>query len=368
MKFGKLTAFLLAAGLSAAMDGVAADSCIAKGDERVINAALRAATSVTLCRNAVFEIFHTIELNTDGQELFTRGQPTDDSRAVIRVVGDELATAVQSRASNIFLHDVVIDGQRPALGRLDRGGALIEVGGDVTGVRVEHVRAFDPRGWSTLHVFEGARHCTNARVIGNTIGPAGTAVGNMWADGISFACRNGLVADNTVVDASDGGIVIFGAPGTIVENNIVKSRHNVMLGGINLVDYRPFDGDYSGVIVRGNRIETRGGFMKIAIAIGPAAWGIGTLEQTNRGGTVVGNLISGDGFGYGIVVDGASDFTVTGNHVSGHSKGWSGERCDKNHAPPGLKYLRDPNATAGSYQTNFRRGIARWSICVQPPR
>jgi parallel beta-helix repeat protein len=285
------------------------------------------------------------------------------------VVGHDLATAVHSRASNIFLHHVIIDGQRAELGRIAHGGALIEVGGDVTGVRIENVRAFDPRGWSTLHVFEGARKCTNARVTGNTIGPAGTADDNAWADGISFACRNGLVADNTVVDASDGGIVIFGSPGTRVENNTVVTQHNLTLGGINLVDYNPFGGDYSAVIVRGNRVETRGGgFIKVAIAIGPAVWGVGTVEQINHGGTVVGNFISGNGFGYGIVVDGTSDFTVIGNHVSGHSKGWSAETCDKAHAPPGLAFLRDPSATAGSYQTNFRRGIARWSICVQPPK
>jgi hypothetical protein len=299
--------------------------------------------------------------------LFTQGHPTDKSKAVIRVAGHELATAVHSRASNISLHDLTIDGQRAALGRLEHGGALIELGGDVTGVRVEHVRAFDPRGWSTLHVFEGARQCTNARVIGNEIGPAGRADDNAWADGISFACRNGLVAGNTVIDASDGGIVIFGAPGTIVEDNTVMTRGNVMLGGINLVDYRPFDGDYSGVIVRGNRVETRGGFIKVAIAIGPAAWGIGTAEQINRGGEVVDNAIVGNAFGYGIVVDGTADFTVMGNRVSGHFKGWSAAKCDKNHAPPGLAFLRDPGATGGSYQSNFRQGSARWSICVQPP-
>lgn len=40
-----------------------------------------------------------------------------------------------------------------------------------------------------------------------------------WADGISMACQNSTVTGNTVTDATDGGIVIFQAPGTLVQGN-----------------------------------------------------------------------------------------------------------------------------------------------------
>ena len=55
-----------------------------------------------------------------------------------------------------------------------------------------------------------------------TVGPAGTDAEFQWADGISYACRNGLVQNNTIIGATDGGIVIFGAPGTLVSNNVVQ--------------------------------------------------------------------------------------------------------------------------------------------------
>ena len=47
----------------------------------------------------------------------------------------------------------------------------------------------------------------------------------MWADGISFAGSDGLIAGNLIVDATDGQIVIFGAPGTLVENNTITVQN-----------------------------------------------------------------------------------------------------------------------------------------------
>jgi hypothetical protein len=48
-------------------------------------------------------------------------------------------------------------------------------------------------------------------VTNNTIGPAGYDEDSKegegkWADGISYAAQNGLVAGNLITDATDGGI------------------------------------------------------------------------------------------------------------------------------------------------------------------
>jgi hypothetical protein len=366
MKFTGLLLCLAAAIEVTLGAGTAAATCLSSGNEQAINNALRGPDArVYLCPRAVFEISSTIELSAPGQELATQGEPEEDSRAIIRVVGKNLSTAIESRSSNITLHHLIIDGQRARLGRLENGGALIDLGGDVTGVRVDHVRAFDPRGWSTLHIIEGGKSCSDAQVTYNVIGPAGTP-NHAWADGISFACRNGLVAHNTVIDASDGAIVIFGAPGTLVEDNTIMTRKNVLLGGINLVDYGPYAGNYTGVVVRNNRIEANGGFIKVAIAVGPAAWGDG-YEHVNRGGAITNNRIVGNAFGYGIAVDGARDFTITGNRVTGRLSGGSDGACDAGHAPSGKAFIRDPSHSAGTYQSEFELGNARWSICVQPP-
>ncbi len=219
--------------------------CIPSGTEADINAALSGPNSrAVLCPRATFRLSHRIVLSSDGQQLFTETLPTDDSRARIEVADGNLSTAIFSRASNISVHHLIVDGARTRYGRDPKGEALIDLGGDVSGINtVDHVRAFDPRGWSVLHVFEGRKDCSGARVAYNDIGPSG-GPNHEWADGISFACRDGFIQHNTINDASDGAIVIFGAPGTLVEDNLIVTRSNILLGGINLVDYGPFDGDY----------------------------------------------------------------------------------------------------------------------------
>lgn len=58
-----------------------------------------------------------------------------------------------------------------------------------------------------------------------------------WADGVSLSCRNSEVSGNTITDATDGSVVIFGSPGSAVHNNTILARKRVALGGINMVDY-----------------------------------------------------------------------------------------------------------------------------------
>lgn len=101
------------------------------------------------------------------------------------------------------------------------GGANIEMGGSNANQIVEFVHSFYPRSWSCLHVAQGNLSCTNVTVQNNDIGPSGTDLFQQWADGISVACRNSLVRNNMINNPTDGGIVLFGSPGTRVENNTI---------------------------------------------------------------------------------------------------------------------------------------------------
>jgi parallel beta-helix repeat protein len=67
--------------------------------------------------------------------------------------------------------------------------------------------------------------------VGRRECPAGALT--QWADGISLSCANSTVYNNTIVDATDGGIVIFGAPYSVVRENRIRAATRVMLGGIN---------------------------------------------------------------------------------------------------------------------------------------
>ena len=101
------------------------------------------------------------------------------------------------------------------------GGANIEMGGPTSGQIIEYVRSYDPRSWSCLHVTEGGLQCTNATVQNNDIGPCGSDQFQQWADGISLSCRSSLVRNNLISGPTDGGIVVFGSPGSLVENNTI---------------------------------------------------------------------------------------------------------------------------------------------------
>lgn len=150
------------------------------------------------------------------------------------------------------------------------------MGGGNSNQLIEFVRSHDPRSWSCLHVAEGPLTCNSVVVQNNDIGPCGSDQFQQWADGISVSCRNATVRNNMVQGPTDGGIVIFGSPGTQVYNNTIWILNvsipfviffvrqlnpffqATLLGGINLVDYEPWLGDYSGTVVHDNTIY--GGF------------------------------------------------------------------------------------------------------------
>lgn len=150
------------------------------------------------------------------------------------------------------------------------------MGGDNSKQLVEFVRSYDPRSWSCLHIAEGPFSCDGVIVQNNDIGPCGSEKFQEWADGVSVSCKNAIIRNNMIQGATDGGIVIFGSPGTQVFNNTIWVLNvrffiptwslaadclflkQTLLGGINMVDYDPWKGDYTGSIVRDNTIL--GGF------------------------------------------------------------------------------------------------------------
>lgn len=101
------------------------------------------------------------------------------------------------------------------------GGANIEMGGPNSDQLIEYVHSYDPRSWSCLHIAEGGLLCNNVLVQNNDIGPCGLDAYQQWADGISLSCRSSIVRNNLINNPTDGGIVVFGSPGSLVENNTI---------------------------------------------------------------------------------------------------------------------------------------------------
>ena len=341
--------------------------CIASGTEADINAVLVGPSATAeLCPGAVFQLHGPVVLSAPGQSLVTAGEPTGGGRARLELVDPAVTTAIRFVGqSGARVAHLVVDGRRSALGYL-AGGALIEGGGNATDQLVEHLLIRDARAWSALHIVEGAMPagCANAVVRNNEIiGPR--AVMQEWSDGISFACTSSQVVDNVVTDASDGSIVVFGAPHTLVARNTITAKSQESLGGINLVDYAPYGGDYTGTVVRDNVIRAEGAPIHLGIAQGWSTWfctsdDAGYAANTLRGATVADNDLGGDLLIYGMVVSDVKDWTVEGNVVAPNAITQPAVYgCNGAVAVDPTEFAFSPDTVSGSFQPEFESGHLR---------
>ncbi|KAM0752391.1 hypothetical protein T439DRAFT_324472 [Meredithblackwellia eburnea MCA 4105] len=354
-------------------------------------------TTVYLCPSTVISLQNPIIFTAANQTLATRGFPTDSTRATIRVTGAAQSNAIYAACdlcSYIKIRNIQVDGNRPNLGYMASppGVALIEMGGNTIGQMVDNSHIFEPRGWSALHVIEGlANDCSSSVITNNQIGPAGHAPSGatqykramsrrdtgtyspgQWADGISMACQKSTVTGNTITDATDGAIVLFGAPGTIVKNNVIISDQRQLLGAINAVDFWPYAGSFTGVQVTGNTIQAKNSMIKVGLAIGTLTWG--TLNMTayhNYDGSWTGNTFTSGPtgyFGFGATVGGHNNAVVTGNTFNSVSFGGvaNSPPCTIT-LPPFGPLIKDPyTCTGGTFQNSFVNHAVAFMICSGP--
>ncbi len=335
--------------------------CIPSGDHTSIQNALTGPGSkAVLCPNAVFELGEAVFFTDDNQEIYTQGFPRDDSRALLRVVGKKLAVAVSAEGNDfVSLQNVIIDGNHPQLGLAE--GALINFGRgveghDAEGHVVEWVKAYEPRGWAVIY-FGGP--CRGAVARNNEIGPGGQAL-FLVADGISLECHDAVVENNTIIDVTDGGIVIFQSPGALIANNTIRAETRIMIYGISMEDYLPLEGDFTGTRVTGNVIDAAGAMIRSGIGMGPHVGCIpdGEAIRRSRGAIVTGNTLMGDHMAYGFVIGGVEDWTVTGNvDLSTHLVPVVTADCFGNIVDPPAGFQFNPMTSSGIFQAEFEAAV-----------
>ncbi|SGY49280.1 BQ5605_C001g00762 [Microbotryum silenes-dioicae] len=343
-------------------------------DERVIQP-WREDNGWILTTNAVF-------LYAANQTLTTLGNPTGDTRATLVVTGATQTCAIYASGYN-FMNGVSIQ--------------HIQMGGNSRGQIIHHVHAFEPRAWSVLHSQEGLYwpqdgytfYCEGMQVYDNQFGPSGhapsgasqfkrdntgTYAPGQWADAISMACGVSKVHNNVITDATDGAIVLFGAQGTVVQNNRIISDQRQLLGGINMVDYTSL-GNFSGVVVRNNVITSKASLIKVGIAMGTMVWGTDnrTVART-FGGTVQNNVFTSGAsgyFGYAIAVAGHANAVVTGNVAKlANFGGVESPQCFTSWfpLPKPQGFVADPYTTPGMIlQAGFSRLVALVLLICRGP-
>lgn len=229
------------------------------------------------CPGITLVITGAIQFTADDQEISTQGYPTKGTRAAMKIASGNTASTLISGKSHhrIRIRNVQLDGDRPHTGFQVGGGANVEIGGLSTGQVVDHVASRNPRGWSCRHLIgsgSDTNPCKSTTVTNCDIGPCGTegkdsACNGLWADSVSLDCTASLVQSNKassllqiltryanlftqITGSTDGGIVIFGSPGsTITGNTTTSSSTDTAFGAINMVDDGPYSSSYASVTV-----------------------------------------------------------------------------------------------------------------------
>ncbi|MCP4664658.1 MAG: hypothetical protein GY856_55450, partial [bacterium] len=351
------------------------------------NALAEPGDEVALRQESTYLLDEFIELTADYQKIYTEGYPTyEPSLAKLEINTPENAVAIRGwDRSGIEIKNLLVDGNRDDLGYIKNEctcaqynaegacvrwvltddsavectlGALIQIGcynGTASNQVVEAVVALEPRDWSVIHAKAGSAlervwgewtgGCSEATITGNTIRSAGRPDGT-WADGISLACHDSLVENNIITDATDGAIVIFGSPGSIITGNTITAVSRTLLGGIHLVPDGPYSyqdagqwyTDYSGTIVENNTINADGAMIKIALPMGVYTWAcpenVSYEGIVHTGAEVRNNTLAGSEMAYGYAIHGVDDWTVLGNTSIATHSGIPGERCGQTPDPP----------------------------------
>jgi len=330
-------------------------SCVPSGTQEDINARLRQPGDVAvLCAGSVFELSSPVVFGADGQQVHTEGFPTDDRRARLRLASPFAVTAVgMLNRSNIVLSNVIVDGNQPNLGPAS-GQALIFAGSAGSGQVIRNVKAMESRSWTTIQLFEG---CTNAVIENSEIGPAATG------GGIALACTNSIVRNNTITDVWGVGIGIFGAPGSLVEGNVVRAETRGLFGGINMVDY---GFDYRGTRVHANVIDAAGATIRVAVGMGYRVWFcVDPNDPTDRtlfGAIVTDNVLRGAHMQYGFAVDGVRDWTVTGNQDLATHSGTPTGQCFGQVASPPAGFQINRARALGTFQLEFADAVVEFAV------
>ncbi|GAA5864028.1 hypothetical protein JCM1840_000673 [Sporobolomyces johnsonii] len=350
-------------------------------------------TTVLLVSRAVYPLYSIIDFVHPMTTLATDGYPSFESgnQAILETRGEKEASAVrmfnhpQTALKRVHVRGCRGWGVTPPeqdtekeslkrdgkLGWLEGGGALVWMGGpDSYDSIVEGCRLEDPRGWTAVHLVDFAQRC---KVIDNIVGPCGQQAPGPWADGLSIAGKDSLVSGNTVVDATDGAIVLFCAPGTVCTNNTIIARERNLLGAINTVDEFPFERNFEQTRVIGNKISTEGAYIRLGIGCGTTCWSPwGKNHGLNYGGFVLHNYFGPGQFGYGIALSGTKRFTVLGNSIlPGTRFAGSTHRFAPNaiSAPPTafVRQWRDRGRVVEcDVQGDFVEGEVQWLIGIEP--
>jgi hypothetical protein len=258
-----------------------------------------------------------------GVTLTTAGSPSPNQYAemgrLVRAasVGTAAVVEVEGGAK---LRNVWVDGQRTDPTDYSVDSVNVEMAGGA-GATVSSDRLSNAVGFTNLHSLGTGESlpCTSTTITGNLVTAYSSSHTNQdWSDGISVGCEHATVQNNTVIDATDVGIVLFRAYPAVqkstVAGNTILNAGNPAFGGIvadPLATSPNNSPSFAGSSINHNTLWTGPGtYYHIGLSIGTAAWfhspNIGT------GASFTDNSVTGS-VTEGLAVSGMLNATATGN-------------------------------------------------------
>lgn len=332
-----------------------------------LQAVLDSGKDLLLEKGTVYNIHKTLRYKFPNQKILTKNAVHLSDYATLRIADPNLMLLIDgAQQDHIVLQNVILDGNRYQLSIVPKsevtgGGGqppMVFFGGlGAEGQKALNNVFMSTRTWSTLKIHEGSENilAEGNIFLGAGVGPRGNGrekreIPFNWGDAISCAAEKSIVRNNLIIDPTDVGVVFYGAPGSVAEDNVIACISRESLGGINLVDgflYPLKNGkerySYHGTIVRNNYIDAFGSRIHIAMPMGTGVWAPGVKDKILVGASVYGNTVAGGAAAYGFVANGVDGFSVTDNKsiasYSGTGEGLSAKRPPDEPGP----FLFDPD-------------------------
>ncbi|MGB0369987.1 MAG: carbohydrate binding domain-containing protein [Opitutales bacterium] len=349
-----------------------------------LQSVLDSGNDLLLEKGEIYDTSRTLNYKATYQRIATMDALFFGDYAMIRQnidQGDYDTLINGNKQSYIHLDSVMVNGNKYVLGQKsvqpgEAQGAMVFFS-HCEGVWVKRNILFNARTWSTCHLVEsGGSHShivEHNYVLGagddprgsgkyvdqNGVGiSASTKVG--WSDGFSISATKVIARHNFIMDCTDVGMVLFGAPGSHVHDNLILNFSRDNHGGLNFVDdsahrYIGTDTtfgkelklyDYRNNIIEDNRIIASGCRIQIGMPMGNRIWKrAGPAVFDFGGGVIRNNILEGDSFGYGFVMDYVKNINFYGNRsIATHSGVGRGTSDNDNSPDPAAAFIYNPES------------------------
>lgn len=276
-----------------------------------------------------------------GRMLTTKGSPTHYTQQVrILRMANNTDRVLACNAGAVASH-IWVDGNRTAFANEELAGAgntganigLMGNNAEVTYCRTNGSTA-------GTHIF-GADGVHGLRVANTLVTAYETGHHKNWADGITIASTKSVIEDNTVIDATDVGIIVFRYVSqdqmipqtTVVRNNTILNLGNSAYAGIDIDAWnnQKATQNFRGTLFENNALWTSyKAHQHICLSLATLAWH-NVIGDEAIGSDVINNYTP-EGLhvlcGAVFAADGCHEFVARGNHISAYIGPWGNSNAN----------------------------------------